>query len=328
VRIWASSEFDNVWLSPEGHVLSVDAADAVLTVLNESGQGVPLSIDGNTKFFFRQPADALADAQPIATGTGLLANNNIVRGFKVHASVVDPLATPLVAQSIDIEAAAYSGQISAAGPNGFTYTHHYRTADNDYSVALDYINVDSANGIDSDGNAITGFKFWDFAYPTLVTSGSGAIADFEAITNGAVNFGGIAGSVSAWGVSDARWADPANPTGWSAPWTVLLPTPVPLGAVSTPYANSAFAMTVFGGTNPVTVEVSTTSGSATLVYEVDRVGNVLTITPVDITTNSGIAALTAGLAGGAKVKVYGIPQPNQSLKAYVLAYFAGAEPIS
>jgi hypothetical protein len=87
-------------------------------------------------------------------------------------------------------------------------------------------------------------------------------------------------------------------------------------------------MSVFGGANPVTVEVSTTSGSATLVYEVDRVGNVLTITPVDITTNSGIAALTAGLAGGAKVKVYGIPQPNQSLKAYVLAYFAGAEPIS
>jgi hypothetical protein len=328
VRIWASSEFDNVWLSPEGHVLSVDAADAVLTVLNESGQGVPLSIDGNTKFFFRQPADALADAQPIATGTGLLANNNIVRGFKVHASVVDPLATPLVAQSIDIEAAAYSGEISAASPNGFTYTHRYRTAANDYSVALDYINVDSANGIDSDGNAITGFKFWDFAYPTLVTSGSGAIGDFETIANGAVNFGGVAGSVSAWGASDARWANPANPTGWSAPWTVLLPTPVPLGTVSTPYANNAFAMTVFGGTNPVTVEVSTISGSATLVYEVDRVGNVLTITPVDITTNSGMAALTAGLAGGAKVKVYGIPQSNQSLKAYVLAYFAGAEPIS
>jgi hypothetical protein len=38
----------------------------------------------------------------------------LVRGFKVHASVVDPLATPLVAQTIDIETAAYSGRISAA----------------------------------------------------------------------------------------------------------------------------------------------------------------------------------------------------------------------
>jgi hypothetical protein len=100
-----------------------------------------------------------------------------------------------------------------------------------------------------------------------------------------------------------------------------------LGTVSTAYANNTFAMTVFGGANPVTVDVSTTSGSATLVYEVDRIGNVLTITPVDITTNGGMAELAAGLAAGAKVKVYGIPQTNQSLKAYVLAYFAGTLPL-
>ena len=160
-----------------------------------------------------------------------------------------------------------------------------------------------------------------------MTSGSGAIGDFSTITTGAVNFGGIAGSVSAWGASDARWADPINPTGWSIPWTVLLPTPVPLGTVSTAYANNAFAMKVFGGTNPATVDVSTTAGSATLVYEVDRTGNMLTITPIDITTGSGLAALNAGLAVGAKVKIYGIPQADQSLKAYVLAYFAGTEPI-
>ena len=35
-----------------------------------------------------------------------------MRGFKVHASVVDPLAATLVAQSIDIETADYSGAIS------------------------------------------------------------------------------------------------------------------------------------------------------------------------------------------------------------------------
>ena len=48
----------------------------------------------------------LADATPIGTGTAFLANHDLVRGFKVHVSVVDPLATPLVAQTIDIETAS------------------------------------------------------------------------------------------------------------------------------------------------------------------------------------------------------------------------------
>jgi len=65
---------------------------------------------------------------PIATGTGFLTDNDMVRGFKVHASVVDPLATPLVAEEIDIETANYSGRISAANDTGFTYMHSYRTA--------------------------------------------------------------------------------------------------------------------------------------------------------------------------------------------------------
>ena len=51
---------------------------------------------------------------PIGTGTSFLANHNLVRGFKVHASVVDPLATTLVAQSIDIETAKFDGAISAS----------------------------------------------------------------------------------------------------------------------------------------------------------------------------------------------------------------------
>ena len=98
VRVWASSTFNNVWVSPEGHVLHVNTGNDVMTVLNESGVGVPLTVNANTQFFFRTPQSALADATPIATGTAFLASNNLVRGFKVHASVVDPLATPLVAQ--------------------------------------------------------------------------------------------------------------------------------------------------------------------------------------------------------------------------------------
>jgi hypothetical protein len=326
VRVWASTQFDNLWKSPEGHVLHVDATNDVITVLNESGAGVPLTVDANTKFFFRTPADALADATPIATGTSFLANGDLVRGFKVHASVVDPLATPLVAQTVDIETAAYSGKISAANTTGFTYTHNFRTAGDDYMVNLDYIAAASANGTDGDGNAILGFKFWDFAYPTIVTSGPTAIATFVTTTNGAVNFGGTAGSVDAAGVSYARWADPANATGWSAASTVLLPTPVPLGTVATGFAAGAFGMTVAGGVTPALVDVSTAVGSATLVYQVDRTGNVVTVTAIDVTTASGVTSLTAGLAVGAKVKVYGIPEANGSLKAYVLAYFTGSDP--
>src|SRR6202007_742630 len=138
-RIWASSQFNNVWLSPEGHVLHVDAGTDVMTVQNESGRGVDLTVDANTQFFFRQPQNGLADATPIATGTAFLANHQLVRGFKVHASVVDPLATPLVAQSIDIEVAKYDGKISAPTMSGFTYTRSFATVADDYTVNLNYI---------------------------------------------------------------------------------------------------------------------------------------------------------------------------------------------
>jgi Domain of unknown function (DUF4382) len=323
VRVWASSTFNNVWLSPEGHVLHANTATDVITVLNESGVGVPLTVNANTQFFFRTPQNALADATPIATGTAFLTSNNLVRGFKVHASVVDPLATPLVAQSIDIETAAYSGTLSATNSTGFTDTRKFHTATDDYTVSLDYIDSTTANGKDSSGNAITGFKYWNFAYPTVLTSGSNATTDFIAATNGGVNFGGTAGAVSAWGVSAAIWGDPANSTGWAAPWTILVPTPVPLGTVATAYANNAFTMTVAGGTMAATVDVSTTSGSATLVYQIDRTNNILTVSPIDITTSGGLTSLTNGLAAGALVKVYSVPQSNGTLQAYVLVYYTG-----
>jgi len=40
VRIWASSQFDDIWKSPEGHVLHVDTTNDVITLSNESGQAV------------------------------------------------------------------------------------------------------------------------------------------------------------------------------------------------------------------------------------------------------------------------------------------------
>jgi len=327
VRIWASSEFNNVYVSPEGHVLHVDTTSDVVTILNESGVGVPLTVNADTQFFFREPQTPAVDSAPIATGTAFLSNLNLVRGFKVHASVVDPLATPLVAQSIDIETAAYSGAISAPNSATFTYTHDFRSAGDDYVYSLDYVSNNTANGTDDGGNPITGYKWWNFAYPTLLTSGTNAVGEFVTATDASVNFGGSVGAVPSYGVSYALWNDLAHPNGWAAAASILLPSRLPIGTVATGLVGNAFTMNVAGGSMPGTIEVSTTSGAATLVYQIDRTNGVVTVSAIDITTSAGLAALTNGLAAGAPVDVYGVPQANSSIKAYVLAYFTGELPI-
>jgi hypothetical protein len=328
VRVWASSDFNNVWVSPEGHVTHVDAANDLISVANESGTSTPVLVNANTQFFFRTPADALTDATPIATGTAFLTDQNLVRGFKVHVSVADPLATPMVAQTIDIETAAYSGRISNANDNGLTYTRDFARLTDDYSVNLSYISASTPNGTDAMGNPILGFKWWDFTFPTLESSGTGALSAFIAATDGGVNFGGSVGSLTAWGMSAATWADSANASGWALRDAVLIPTPVPLGAVTVPFSSNTntFAMSVLGGAVPATVAVDTTMQSATLVYQVDRSNGVVTVSPIDLTSASGLAAFTAGMGAGVPVKVYGIPQGADTLKAYVVTYYTGTLP--
>jgi len=331
-RIWASSSFQSVWLSPEGHVLHVDTSSATVTIEDESGAGVPMLVDANTQFYFRQPANAIADATPIGSGPAFLANENLVRGFKVHASAVDPLATPMVAQSIDIETPAYSGAISQANTAGFTYTHDYLRASDDYQLTLDYIAASSTNGNDANGNAILGYKWWNFAYPTLVDSGSGAIGDFLAATDGSVNFGGSAAPIPAWGISYARWGDPANSSGWSAAASVLVPAPLPVVSVASGLTAAAggysFTATAAGGTQPVTIDVSNTGGEATLVYQVDYNSGIVTVSPVDITTASGLVTVTTGLSVGTNASVSGVSQSDGTLKAYVITYFTNTTPAS
>lgn len=327
VRIWASSSFASVWLSPEGHVLHVDTTANVLTVENERGLPVRLTIDANTLFYFRTPSKAQLDANSIGQGTAFLSN--LVRGFKVHVSVVDPLAALLVAQSVDIEIARYNGTISATNASGFTYTRNFRNAADDYTITLPFISSSTANGSNpQSGTAISGFKWWNFTFPTIVDSGANAISDFEAATNGAVNFGGTVGQFSAAGESWATWNDTNAPNAWAAPSAVLLPTRVPLGVAATGYSSGSFTVTVTGGTMAVPIALSTTSGSGTLVYQVDRTGNILSISPVDITTAAGQATITTNLVSGTPVKVYGIPQANGNIKAYVVFYFTGIAPAS
>ena len=333
VRVWASSQFEKVWLSPEGHVLHVDTTNDVITVANQDGRRVPVTVNADTQFFFRTPANASADATPIGTGAGFLANEDLVRGFKVHVSATDPLAVPMVADSIDIETAAYGGHISNAGTAGFTYTSQYLVPGDNYSVNLGYIADTLANGFDDNGNPISGFKWWDFTFPTTVTFGNGATSSFAAAAEGAVNFGGSVGAQPAWGESVATWGDGgSNASGWYVRDAALVPTPLPLGVVSTAFAGNTFAISVPGGTLPVTVDVSITMGSATLVYQIDRSNGVITVSPIDITTPAGLAAIAAGLSAGAPVKVFGVPQApvapatTGTLRAYVIVYYTGTMP--
>jgi hypothetical protein len=334
VRVWESSTFSNVWVSPEGHVLHADASTDTIVVENESGVGVPLRINAGTEFFFRQPQSGLADATPIGTGPSFLSSDNLVRGFKVHASVVDPLANPLVAQSIDIETAEYSGTISNPTTSSFTYSHNFMDLNDDYTKTLEYLSSSTANGNDAMGSAILGFKWWNFAYPTLIDYGTNAVSDFVSATDGSVSFGGAQGAIPAVGVSYNVWGDPANASGWAAASSILLPVPVPFAQVSTPLTGSGnlytFAVmaidTQLYGSLPVTVDVSTTSGSATLVYQVDRDNGVVTVSPIDITTAAGLTALTDGLAMGAQVRVSGLAQSDGTLKAYIVTYYTGTAP--
>ena len=83
-----------------------------------------------------------------------------------------------------------------------------------------------------------------------------------------------------------------------------------------------------GGPTPVVVDASSVSGSATLFYQVDRTNGVVTVTPQDITSNGGLNAISTNLVSGTLVKVFGVPQGDGSIKAYVVFYFTGTKPTS
>ena len=113
------------------------------------------------------------------------------------------------------------------------------------------------------------------------------------------------------------WNDPAN----------LLPTPKPLGVFSTAWASTTnggtIGMAVPGGTSSVAVDLSSTTGSATLDDQVDTTNGVVTITPPDLTSSTGLANVSAALVGGTPVKAFAVPQADGSIKAYVLFYLTG-----
>ena len=115
-------------------------------------------------------------------------------------------------------------------------------------------------------------------------------------------------------------------------WAVLLPVPAPLASVTAQWVTTgntgSFNMSIPNGT-PVVVDANLALGSATLVYQVDRQANgIITVSPQDLTTPAGLNNVASHLLGGTPVKVFGVPQINGSIKAYVFFYFTGNAPVS
>ena len=306
-RVWASSSFNNVWVSPEGHVLDVGTSS--ITVTNESGVPVTVDIGSGTNFYFHGGTTAI--------GTGSSFLSSLVRGFKVHV-YADPLQTPLTAAEVDIESAEFSGKITGATAADFSYTHDFARIQDDYTEQLPYISSNTSNITDGTGSPIMGFLYWPFAYPTLITDGSSAIGDFVSSASE---------TQPAYGFTGAMWGDANASTGWYAPWVGLLPTPVPLATVATGLTMSnTFTLTTVLSNQTYTADLSVTQGQATLVYQVDRSNGIVTVSPVDITTSSGLATLTQALTAGVPVKVYGVPTGGSALMTYVLFYYTGDMP--
>jgi len=335
-RVYTSTTFNTVFVNPEGHVLHVagSGANPTFTVENDNGQGVKVNVLPATNFYFHTPASDISGVTPISGSNGVTFLNDgfLARGFKVHTTV-DP--TTMDAIDVDIEIAKYDGVISNANTTSFDYTHLFATASDDYTnFNLPYVAGTTPNGIDpSTGATYTGFKWWNLGYPTLLNPGSSstvtAIQSFVNAVGGSVTFGGTpAINAVPYGVSYATWS--ASAPGWNAMFSLVEPTPLPLGTVSTAWSltngTGAFQMTEPNGTQPVTVDLNTAAESAPLVYQIDRTNGVVTVSPVDITTTAGQNTVATGLAKGAPVKVYGVPQSangNSFIMAYVVFYYTG-----
>lgn len=338
-RIYASKSFSKVFVSPEGHVTHVDGRNgSSFQMDNADGSTTNILIDASTKFFFRNP-NAASDATPIGTGTSFIAAGNLLRGFKVKVTPADATAKPLRASTVDIESAPMNGSISSVTATGFNLGYRFNTPNDNYTSKLNYIDSATANGNDplNPATAITGFKFWSYGYPTLVTYNNGstdAIKQFIAATGGAnnaaISFGTANTTYYAAGSTYAVWGDKANANGWSAPFAVLMPITIPrttaAGTLTAGAASSyTFPVTAQGGTKPVTITVSTASGSATLAYQVDRSNDKVTLSPQDLTSAAGLAALQAAIKTGTRVEVSGIPQSDGSLKAVSVKYYTGTQ---
>lgn len=334
-RIYASSSFDTIWENPEGHVLHVNTGTNTMWVTTDNGNAKEIAIGANTAFYFQSSNTAIGTGTAFFDGTTPGELPNLARGFKVDVTI-DPLSTtkPETALSVEIDTARYDGAISSPTDNDFEDTRTFAMADgrggrDNYSGTIDY---STGPNLDQQGNAVSGFYWWNFAFPTLADTGNNAVSNFTKATGSSVDFGGYVGALKPQGLTLATWNDPVAADTWAARWTILTPVGAPLGTISEAFSTVTdsfdYTVPVPSGAppttpiaQPVVVDLTTTSGSATLVYQVDRQGSVITVTPQDISNSSTLATVAKDLTVNVPVKVFGVPQADGSLKAYMLLYY-------
>lgn len=286
VRVWYSSDATKLprW-TPEGHVVKVDTTLNQIRVLRENGVPATLQITPNTQFFFQGGTTA------IGTGTSFLAN--MARGFMVQVTVADPLATPLVATSVDIHRGVFEGDITAADTNSFTYSKAFLA---DGSTDTHPVGYDS------------GFSWWNFTFPTTASTDKTAFIAKAMPASGP----------HSRGMSTLNWVNNA----WAAKVAVFLPSQLSSmpQTISGAYGSGSMSVTYTpdGTTTPtaLTVKLNTAAGSMPLVTEFSKVGMIVSVTPL-ATESQWISKLTAG----AKVRVYGIPDGTGKLDAYYINLF-------
>lgn len=277
VRVWYSADRSKLHrFSPEGHVVAVDTVANTMKVLwNPAGPGTPLALTtvnvDGGTNFFFH-----GGATAIGTGTAFLAN--MAPGFKVQMTVNDPAAASLTAANVDIERAHYEGTLALSGGNaGLTFTNPR------YSKSADF--------------AASGFTWWNFTYPTLANTGSSGLVTV---------LSGLPAN-TARGASGLAWN--AGASAWNAQNAILLPI-IQRGQITGGLSGSTFTFTPTGG-SVESVDLSSTLGSATLVYQVSNQGGIITITPLD--SSQWAAAFTAGT----HARIFAVPTAG-NLKAYVV----------
>ncbi|MBI3131085.1 MAG: DUF4382 domain-containing protein [Acidobacteria bacterium] len=277
VRVWYTSDRAKLHrFSPEGHVVAVDTAANTMKVLwNPAGPGTPLALTtvnvDGGTSFFFR-----GGASAIGTGPAFLGN--VAPGFKVQMTVADPAAATLTAASVDIERAHYEGTLAlTAGDAGLTFTNPRYTKSADF--------------------AASGFTWWNFTYPTLANSGSAGLVSL---------LSGLPAN-TARGASGLTWN--AGSGSWNAQNAILLPI-AQRGQITGGLSGNTFTFTPTGGSAEA-VDVSSTLGSATLVFQITNQGGIITVTP--LASSQWAAAFTAGTTA----RIFAVPTAG-NLRAYVV----------
>ncbi|WP_257305394.1 DUF4382 domain-containing protein [Geothrix campi] len=278
VRVWYSVNALPTW-TPEGHLYGVDRVNNRLLVSTSTGAPRAITIDSDTTFTYRTSLS-------LGTGTATLAN--LWSGFKVQVQVKDPLATPMHAQSVNIQRAVDGGQISAADATQLTYAHPV-AGDRSYAYT-------------------SSFSWWYVGLPGLASTSTSAFAN--AVTG--------AGDVRVQGVSDLVWNGGTG--AWNAANAIFLPVALPQGTISGSYSGGQLGFTFTnstGASQAISVSLNPTTGLQPAVLEVANQSGVVTVAPIPVTD------WAAKLVSPAKARVAVVPKPDGSFAAYAVVVFSG-----